>query len=365
MLPVTYSLKLAAVNQLAELSVHVKYNRSKHHMATTSDTGHGLCFGVPLDTLVEREGVIDEGLPVPRILPQIAALMRRELHTEGLFRVCGNAARMKKAQAALDAGGDVSGTVHDIAGLLKQFLRELPEPLLTFRLYPYFVRAQQLPSQRNRSEAILLLCLELPYTHLATLKYLMHLLYDIVHAPGSLMTAPNLAAIFTPNILRPESDKTAVVTGELELANHAACVAVVEYLVEHFDKLGQAPNHVVRRSAEFADEERARAEYRRFVRRAHKWWRNPFATKQKQLSTLTSATTLDLLKRPLSPGTASSPGSQSTLGNSTGSTPSMSIARGSPRAAPRAADPNPSAPEDEESHIKAEPVSGFDSFMMY
>lgn len=140
-------------------------------------------------------------------------------------------------QAIIDDGGDVSGTVHDVAGLLKLFLRALPEPLLTFRLYPYFVRAQQLPSARNRAEAIMLLCLELPFAHLSTLKYLMHLLHDVVHTPGSLMSAKNLAAIFTPNLLRPESEKSAATTGEMELTNHAACTAIIEFLIEHFDKL--------------------------------------------------------------------------------------------------------------------------------
>ena len=51
-------------------------------------------------------------------------------------------------QASFDAGIDLeeeSGDLdqHTVAGALKQYLRELPEPLLTFKLYPDFIAAVQ------------------------------------------------------------------------------------------------------------------------------------------------------------------------------------------------------------------------------
>lgn len=57
---------------------------------------------------------------------------------EGLFRVPGNSVRQQTLKELLNSGADVdlhSGDFHpnDVATLLKTFLGELPEPLLTHR----------------------------------------------------------------------------------------------------------------------------------------------------------------------------------------------------------------------------------------
>lgn len=61
-----------------------------------------------------------------------------DLHVEGLFRVPGNSSRQQNLKELLNSGADVdleSGDFHpnDAATLLKNFLGELPEPLLTHR----------------------------------------------------------------------------------------------------------------------------------------------------------------------------------------------------------------------------------------
>lgn len=61
-----------------------------------------------------------------------------DLHVEGLFRVPGNSLRQQALKELLNSGADVdleSGGFHphDVASLLKSFLGELPEPLLTHR----------------------------------------------------------------------------------------------------------------------------------------------------------------------------------------------------------------------------------------
>ena len=62
--------------------------------------------------------------------------------TEGLFRISGNKKRQEELKYILNKGGklnlfteDDSYNPHDIAGILKQFFGELPEPLLTRQLY--------------------------------------------------------------------------------------------------------------------------------------------------------------------------------------------------------------------------------------
>jgi hypothetical protein len=68
------------------------------------------------------------------------------LTVEGVFRKNGNIRRLKTVSDEFDAHPDMAGILEDnpiqIAALLKKFLRELPEPLLTFRLFPAFIASQ-------------------------------------------------------------------------------------------------------------------------------------------------------------------------------------------------------------------------------
>lgn len=65
---------------------------------------------------------------------------------EGVFRKNGNIRRLQNLAEAVDKGEghvDMSseGPVQ-VAALLKKFLRELPDPLLTFKLQRLFVTSQ-------------------------------------------------------------------------------------------------------------------------------------------------------------------------------------------------------------------------------
>ena len=68
------------------------------------------------------------------------------MDTEGIFHPGTNAVVLKKAQTDFDQGRQVNfaslGDVHLPAALLKSFLRQLPEPLLTYDLYDHIVRVQ-------------------------------------------------------------------------------------------------------------------------------------------------------------------------------------------------------------------------------
>lgn len=63
-----------------------------------------------------------------------------DLHVEGLFRVPGHSLRQAALREMLNAGAEIdleTGDFHpnDAATLLKTYLGELPEPLLTHRHY--------------------------------------------------------------------------------------------------------------------------------------------------------------------------------------------------------------------------------------
>lgn len=67
------------------------------------------------------------------------------LYTEGIYRKSGSANKIKELRQGLDTDvGSVNlddYNIHVIASVLKQWLRELPSPLMTFELYKEFLRA--------------------------------------------------------------------------------------------------------------------------------------------------------------------------------------------------------------------------------
>lgn len=63
---------------------------------------------------------------------------------EGIFRKNGNIRELKEACEMIDRDGRyldylVKQSPIQLAALLKRYLRDLPEPLLTFKLYKLFI----------------------------------------------------------------------------------------------------------------------------------------------------------------------------------------------------------------------------------
>ena len=77
------------------------------------------------------------------------------LSTVGIFRVDGSAKRCRQLRVLLDSGQEIvlseeqDHQPQDIATLLKQYLRDLPDPLLTTELYPTFLAAASMSVQTN------------------------------------------------------------------------------------------------------------------------------------------------------------------------------------------------------------------------
>ena len=89
---------------------------------------------------VDEELTLKEVL-IPKILTTLCEWLRggERLRTEGVFRKSGSAARQKQLKVALEGTENWSGVladsaVLDVASVLKQWLRELPEPLIPLPL---------------------------------------------------------------------------------------------------------------------------------------------------------------------------------------------------------------------------------------
>ncbi|KAI9316014.1 hypothetical protein BX666DRAFT_2019617 [Dichotomocladium elegans] len=176
-------------------------------------------FGVPLEILVEKSGIESSfgaspsRIRIPTFIDDcISAMKRMDMSVEGIFRKNGNIRRLKEIGDELDSnpnGVQLSeeGPVQ-IAALTKKFLRELPEPLLTYKLYKLFTVVNKIDSEEDRKRVLHLACCLLPKPNRDTVEVLFLFLKWVAtfaeaddRNGGSKMDLMNLATVLTPNIL--------------------------------------------------------------------------------------------------------------------------------------------------------------------
>mmetsp|Transcript_16509 Transcript_16509/g.23094 ORF Transcript_16509/g.23094 Transcript_16509/m.23094 type:complete len:672 (+) Transcript_16509:218-2233(+) len=122
--------------------------------------------------------------------------------TEGVFRKAGLKDRVNEIKKCFDAAIEVDfrerGDIHNAAACLKQWLRELPEPLVPFDKYKAFLDASSPPEYHSLVEQI-------PKQNQELLAYLCSFLERLsLNHEVTRMHTKNLALVFAPNILRPE-----------------------------------------------------------------------------------------------------------------------------------------------------------------
>uniref|UniRef100_W5LB61 Myosin IXB n=1 Tax=Astyanax mexicanus TaxID=7994 RepID=W5LB61_ASTMX len=152
----------------------------------------------------------NDRIPVPVVLEMMLEHVEMNgLYTEGIYRKSGSANRMKELRQLLEAGNVCleDYPIHTVTGLVKQWLRELPEPLMTFAHYNDFIRAVELPEKKEQLQAIYRLLEELPSAHYNTMERLIfHLVRVSKEEKSNRMNPNSLAIVFAPCILRgPDS----------------------------------------------------------------------------------------------------------------------------------------------------------------
>ncbi|XP_039458226.1 unconventional myosin-IXb isoform X3 [Oreochromis aureus] len=164
-------------------------------------------FGVQVCVLTSKAN------PVPIVMETL--LMHVELHglyTEGIYRKSGSACRAKELHQVLQKDPETvcldNYPIHTITGLIKRWLRELPDPLMTFSLYHDFLHAVELPEEEEKIKAVYQKIEELPPANFSTLERLIfHLVRVAKEEEHNKMSPSALAIVFAPCILRsPDSD---------------------------------------------------------------------------------------------------------------------------------------------------------------
>uniref|UniRef100_A0A3Q3BIK9 Myosin IXB n=1 Tax=Kryptolebias marmoratus TaxID=37003 RepID=A0A3Q3BIK9_KRYMA len=152
--------------------------------------------------------LVSEKNPVPVVLEMMLEHVEMHgLYTEGIYRKSGSANRIKDLHQRLETDPYSvcleDYPIHTVTGLVKQWLRELPDPLMTFVHYNDFLHAVELPETQEQLHAIYKVLEELPTANFTTLERLVfHLVRVSKEEAHNRMSSNSLAIVFAPCILR-------------------------------------------------------------------------------------------------------------------------------------------------------------------
>ncbi|XP_064649150.1 unconventional myosin-IXa-like isoform X20 [Lineus longissimus] len=179
--------------------------QSEEHGSSSS----GKVFGAPLSHLIL------DGMTIPTIFDDmINAIEANGLYTEGLYRKSGVQGKVRQLVKACNENYEIIDfneyPVHVLATTFKTFLRELPEPLLTFDLFDEFLRGAEISTERERIQSIYSVIEKLPrYNHDMLERLMFHLARVARSEDVNKMSSNGLAIIFAPCILKTNRDLSA------------------------------------------------------------------------------------------------------------------------------------------------------------
>ncbi|XP_045846114.1 rho GTPase-activating protein 45 isoform X5 [Meles meles] len=209
---------------------------------------------------------------------------QRALHAKGIYRLNGVKTRVEKLCQAFEAGQELvelsQASPHDVSNVLKLYLRQLPEPILSFRLYHELVglakdnlkaEAEAKVASRGRADpaeteaaAVAMagrlreLLRDLPPENRATLTYLLrHLRRIVAVEQDNKMTPGNLGIVFGPTLLRPRPTEATVSLSSLVDYPHQA--RIVETLITHYGLIFEEEPEEVPGGQDGSDAARAEA----------------------------------------------------------------------------------------------------------
>ena len=130
---------------------------------------------------------------------------------EGIYRKSGGSGQVNSVRDGFqkDMEFDISDEdldIHAITSALKQYFRRLPNPLITYEVYDALLEAGQIADLEKRALQMREAINDLPKAHFDCLEFLVFHLTRVMDKQGTnLMTPLNLAVVFAPTIMRPQS----------------------------------------------------------------------------------------------------------------------------------------------------------------
>ncbi|XP_069345667.1 SH3 domain-binding protein 1 isoform X2 [Eulemur rufifrons] len=195
-------------------------------------------YGVSLGTHLQELG-LDIALPIEAC---VMMLLSEGMKEEGLFRLAAGASVLRRLKQTMASNPrsleEFCSDPHAVAGALKSYLRELPEPLMTFDLYDDWMQAASLKEPGARLQALQEVCSRLPPENLSNLRYLMKFLARLAEEQEvNKMTPSNIAIVLGPNLLWPPEKEGDQAQLDAASVSSIQVVGVVEALIQSADTL--------------------------------------------------------------------------------------------------------------------------------
>eukprot|EP01119_Soliformovum_irregulare_P007791 TRINITY_DN2027_c0_g1_i3.p1 TRINITY_DN2027_c0_g1~~TRINITY_DN2027_c0_g1_i3.p1 ORF type:complete len:564 (+),score=171.25 TRINITY_DN2027_c0_g1_i3:52-1743(+) len=194
-------------------------------------------FGVPLETLVASDKKKHHHIQVPYVLQQaVRLIVRNGIDNEGIFRISGNKEKVASYVEAINKGVELDfvkdrANPNDVASLLKQFLRELPDPLLTFSKYNQWIKSYETSDLDEQRDTIINLIKGLPEANQATLRLIIPFMGRIaMNSSINKMDSGNLSKTIGPNLLWKEGGGDSIDY----LVNSSKINDLVQYMVDNY-----------------------------------------------------------------------------------------------------------------------------------
>ncbi|KAG2184658.1 hypothetical protein INT43_000571 [Umbelopsis isabellina] len=190
----------------------------------------------------------------------IEEIERRGLEEVGIYRVAGSGETVSELRQQLNRyattvnlGDDQWIDINVVADALKQFFRELPEPLLTYERYGDYMKASALQDHDERVLAIKRVTKQLPPNNYNLLKRVIeHFVVVTDYESSNHMYATNLAIVFGPTLLRPAPGPVSFAT---TMANIGHQQNIVKNLITHYHFVFDVENEELEREPVVAEDD--------------------------------------------------------------------------------------------------------------
>ncbi|PRP85552.1 hypothetical protein PROFUN_06784 [Planoprotostelium fungivorum] len=183
-------------------------------------------FGASFDEVLERQG---PGAKIPAVLLELILYVEANgLDTEGIFRLSGSQAEILLLKKEYDEGRtnvlSKCTSIHTASGLLKMYLRELPEPITLFHNYDSFMDSQDMPDTDDKLQLQKTLIENLPRPNRITMRRILEMLVAVRdYQDVNRMTSNNLAIVFGNNLLRSVENDPARMLLDTPKTNSVVC----------------------------------------------------------------------------------------------------------------------------------------------
>lgn len=213
-------------------------------------SSENVVFGVPLSMLLANDRKRDPQATIPLVFIEMLSFLEDNgLLEEGILRIPGSLLRINSIIQEIESTFNTGlfsfegKKCVDVSSCLKQFLRDLPVPLLTKEYLPTFASLVEIDELKEQVRTLNLLILLLPSLHQRALKRLLEFCEAITkHSDQNKMDLMNIAMVIAPNLFFSLPS----MHGFDDVAMAANTTHIVRLLIKYHDLLWTVPGEMLK-----------------------------------------------------------------------------------------------------------------------